>query len=177
MGDLENFSCDVHQPANHWWDPPKVQNPNTESWKTLIEISCARKSSHSSCLHKCNETLWRWRYICLLTSFHRSLQFILTDSYQWMYPIDSLCQLSNLAGCVRLHYQELKPPWGPYFSHVSQTVIKQQSVCVWSWIAVSQIAGIPQLLIASDNYKGFWQPPQTQQGKTTQRYRLKTHHP
>ena len=30
MGDLEDFSCDVHQPASHRRDPPEVQDPSEQ---------------------------------------------------------------------------------------------------------------------------------------------------
>lgn len=68
VGDLENFTRDVYQPAGHWRDPPEVQDPITnideiQQQKEVISSESVRKrfySSHSSCLCKCNVTHWRW---------------------------------------------------------------------------------------------------------------------
>lgn len=41
VGDLEDFSCDVYQPASHRWDPPEVQDPNDMDEiqkKTLLQL-------------------------------------------------------------------------------------------------------------------------------------------
>lgn len=42
VGDLEDFSCDVHQPASHRRDPPEIQDPDKQFDGTPFRY----KSSH-----------------------------------------------------------------------------------------------------------------------------------
>lgn len=93
-------------------------------------------------------------------------QFFKNISYQLLYPCVQDSALYNLAGCFSLHHQELKPPRGPYSSNVSQTAIKQQSVCEAEWRSLKSLP-FTKMLIASDDDKGFWQPAQTQQRDNT----------
>lgn len=107
-------------------------------------------------------------FISLLASIHMSLQhfffFLLILINYCTLVSDSA--LYNLAGCFSLHHQGLKPPREPYSCNVSQTVIKQQSVCEAEWRFLKSLP-FTKMLIASDDDKGFWQPAQTQQRDNT----------
>lgn len=113
-------------------------------------------------------TPWRgwYPYLCPLISHF--LLILINEC-----TLLSASALYNLVGCVHIHYQELIPPPGQYFSHVSQTAIKQQSVCEAECLFL-QSSAFPSCWLLS-NDKGFWQPAQTQQRETPRCHRLKTH--
>ncbi len=110
--------------------------------------------------------------ICLslpphFTWAHGSFLLILINEWTLL----SASMLYNLASCVHIHYQELIPPWGPYSSHVSQTAIKQQSVCEAEWLFLKSSAFPNCWFLCND--KGFWQLAQPQERETSHCHRLK----
>lgn len=97
---------------------------------------------------------WRLPYLRLLASLHR---FISTDSYQRLYPTDSLHAVWFRWLCwhtlTHTHYWELIPPRGPCCSLVLLTVIKQQSVCASEWPCGR---GTSCLFGFEDSKRAFW---------------------
>lgn len=128
---------------------------------------------------------WIWCK-CNVNPLKRMISLSLPPHFTWAHvsfllilviecTLLSASTLCNFTGCVHTHYQELMPPGGPYFSHVSQTAIKQQSECEAEWLSLKSSAFPCCWFLNND--KGFWQPAQTQQRETSARHchRLKTH--